>query len=35
MKRASIPTPTPQLSFVSLLACFFLLGAAGLIYQVA
>jgi hypothetical protein len=35
MKRASIPTPTPQLCIVSLLTCSFLSGAAGLIYQVA
>jgi len=35
MRRASNSTPIPQLSFASLLTCFSLSGAAGLIYQVA
>jgi hypothetical protein len=34
VKRAPIPAPTPQHSFVSLLACFFVSGATELIYQV-
>ncbi|MFI5056729.1 MAG: fused MFS/spermidine synthase [Candidatus Acidiferrales bacterium] len=35
MRRAPNSTPIPQLPFASLLTCFFLSGAAGLIYQVA